>query len=154
MNAYRTKKIGICYLKGKRKTQKEVILLDKPIILFDEQCYLCRQSKRIISKIDWFNQFKWLSLQQYERNQQLTSVQKDAIKSEMHLIKKNGEVLVGFFAIRYILLHCPLTALAGLVSYVPKSDVIGNPMYRLVARNRYQLFKNKCDNGVCRIPSK
>lgn len=125
--------------------------MTKPIVLYDETCYLCRQSKKIVKKIDWLHIFNWESLQTYEKNYPLTKEKKQAIKEELHVITPKRQQKVGYQSIRYILLRCPPTFLLGLLLYIPKSHVIGDPIYRWVAKNRYRLFKDKCENGACNI---
>lgn len=123
----------------------------KNLILYDQFCYLCKQSKKMVKAIDWFRVFEWQSLQSYQKVNSISDEKKKALKGEIHLIKKNGESLTGFYAIRYVMLHCVLTFWLGALAYLPKADLIGNPIYRWVAKNRYRLFKNKCENGACRI---
>ena len=125
----------------------------KNLILYDKYCYLCNQSKKIIKAIDWFRVFDWQSLQSYEKTTILSDQKKRALEGEIHLIKSSGESLTGFYAIRHILLRCVLTFWLGALLYLPKADQIGNPIYRWVAKNRYRMFKNKCENGTCRIHS-
>ncbi|WP_157967323.1 MULTISPECIES: thiol-disulfide oxidoreductase DCC family protein [Paraliobacillus] len=123
----------------------------KNIILYDQFCYLCQQSKKIITALDWFNVFEWKSLQSYQATNKLSEEEKQELVGEIHLRKKNGETLTGFYAVRFVLLRCVLTFWLGVLAYLPKADLIGNPLYRWVAKNRYHLFKNKCENGTCRI---
>ncbi|WP_182201744.1 thiol-disulfide oxidoreductase DCC family protein [Paraliobacillus salinarum] len=123
----------------------------KTLILYDENCYLCKQSKKIIKSIDWFRVFQWESLQYYQQRVTLSEEDKKALEGEIHLQRPDGELLKGFYAIRYILLRCVLTSWLGLLAYLPYADRIGNPIYRFIARNRYRIFKNKCANGTCRI---
>lgn len=123
----------------------------KSLVLYDQDCYLCKQSKKIMNVIDWFRVFKWESLQQYQDRKALTKHDREALAGEIHLKKSDGTTLQGFYAVRYILLRCPITCWIGLLSYLPKADLIGKPIYRWIAKNRYRLFKNKCKDGTCRI---
>ncbi|MRH44791.1 DUF393 domain-containing protein [Aquibacillus halophilus] len=125
--------------------------MNQATVLYDETCYLCQQSKKIIQLIDWLRVFEWQSLQTYSGNHILTDEQLSEMEGEIHLITKKDSVLVGYFAVRYILLRCPITVIIGLLMYIPKSPKVGVPAYRWVAKNRYQLFKKKC-KGVCKIP--
>ncbi|WP_117169038.1 thiol-disulfide oxidoreductase DCC family protein [Paraliobacillus sediminis] len=125
--------------------------MSKNIILYDQFCYLCKQSKKIINTLDWFNVFEWQSLQSYQEKNDLSVEEKQELAGEIHLRKKTGETLTGFYAVRFVLLRCVLTFWLGALAYIPKADLIGNPIYRWVAKNRYRLFKNKCEDGTCRI---
>ncbi|MFB1051416.1 thiol-disulfide oxidoreductase DCC family protein [Paraliobacillus sp. JSM ZJ581] len=123
----------------------------KTLILYDQNCYLCKQSKKIIKWIDWFRVFKWESLQDYQKRVNLAEKDKKALEGEIHVKRPDGKLLKGFYAVRYILLRCVLTSWLGLLAYLPYTDRIGNPLYRFIARNRYRFFKNKCKKGTCRI---
>ncbi|SDM12370.1 thiol-disulfide oxidoreductase DCC family protein [Sediminibacillus halophilus] len=124
----------------------------KSIVLYDGDCYLCRQTKQTIKLLDWFGSFRWLSLQEYEKRQSVTSKQREAIRGEIHLVKPDGKISTGYQAVRFMLARCPLTAPLGILMYLPYAEVIGDPLYRLIAKNRYRIFKNKCTNGVCKLP--
>ncbi|WP_053218826.1 thiol-disulfide oxidoreductase DCC family protein [Virgibacillus senegalensis] len=124
----------------------------KSIVLYDGDCYLCRQTKQVIGLLDWFGAFRWLSLQEYERRQTVTSKQRQAIRGEIHIVQPDGKINKGYQAVRFMLIRCLVTAPLGVLMYLPKSEVLGDPLYRWVAKNRYRIFKNKCTNGVCKLP--
>ncbi|WP_222599153.1 thiol-disulfide oxidoreductase DCC family protein, partial [Aquibacillus kalidii] len=135
------------------KIISEVVnVMGKPVILYDQYCYLCQQTKRIITALDWLNRLKWESLQKYSKDHTVTEQEKKMMEGEIHIKRENKEDLKGFYAVRFILLRCPLTTIIGALSYVPKAEIIGVPIYRWIARNRYRLFKDKCENGSCQIP--
>lgn len=125
--------------------------MGKTIVLYDRHCFLCQQSKKWIEKLDWLNRLSWISLQQYAEDH---SVSKDKLKSmqaEIHAITPNDHEHVGYDAMKVIFIRCPLTFVMGLFMYIPKTKIIGKPLYRLIAQNRYRLFKSKCENGSCGI---
>ncbi|SDK09056.1 thiol-disulfide oxidoreductase DCC family protein [Sediminibacillus albus] len=124
----------------------------KSIVLYDKDCYLCQQTKKIIHILDWFKVFDWVSLQKYEQTNLLSNQEKEAIRGEIHIIMPNGNRITGYQAVRFMLIRCLLTMPLGILMYIPKSEIIGEPLYKWIAKNRYQLFKNKCTNGVCKIP--
>jgi predicted DCC family thiol-disulfide oxidoreductase YuxK len=125
--------------------------MNKLVVLYDEMCYLCQQSKRIFRFLDWLRVLDWVSLQAYEKVHPLSEGQKDTLRGELHVNLPNGKVLVGFYAVRAIMIWCPVISLFGVILYLPKADVWGVPLYRWIAKNRYRLFKQKCINGSCRI---
>ncbi|WP_077625013.1 thiol-disulfide oxidoreductase DCC family protein [Sediminibacillus massiliensis] len=126
----------------------------KPVVLFDRNCYLCQQSKKVIKFLDWLKVFDLYSLQEYEKTQPtLSSRAKEMLRGEIHVIKPNGETVAGYQAVRYILARIILTSPLGWLMYLPKSEIIGDPVYRWIAKNRYKLFQDKCTDGSCKLPA-
>ncbi|KHE67058.1 thiol-disulfide oxidoreductase DCC family protein [Halobacillus sp. BBL2006] len=125
--------------------------MNKPIVLYDGACYLCNQSKRFFQKLDWMAKMEWISLQEYEKFTDLSDYQRKAINQELHVRFPTGYEMKGYDAVTYLMRKCPLTFILGLIFSIPGSGMIGKPLYSLVARNRYKLFKNKCKNGTCTL---
>ncbi|MBM7554768.1 DCC1-like thiol-disulfide oxidoreductase family protein [Thalassobacillus pellis] len=123
----------------------------KPLVLYDGQCYLCRQTKSIFQWLDWLGSFEWKSLQQYEKETLVTQEERAAIKSELHIIEPDQTSRAGYHAVTYMLVRCPLTFPLGLIASIPGMGLIGKPIYRWIARNRYRIFKDKCSDGACSI---
>lgn len=53
-------------------------------------------------------------------------------------IRPDGKIYGGFFAVRDVLLHLPLTFLPALFLYIPGASLIGVPVYRWIAKNRHR----------------
>lgn len=123
----------------------------KTIALYDKTCSLCKESKRIFQKLDWLKQINWLSLQEYEQIGPIQVIDSKSLRKELHIITPNGRILKGYFAIRYLFVHFPITVLLGLLLYIPFTPIIGKPIYRLIANNRHRLLKRKCDDGSCSL---
>ncbi|ARI76735.1 thiol-disulfide oxidoreductase DCC family protein [Halobacillus mangrovi] len=126
--------------------------MSKSLVLYDGACYLCNQSKRLFQRLDWFNTMEWISLQQYEKVNPLSKSRKKAIVQELHVLLPSGGEKRGYFAITYLMRKCPITFIPGVLFSIPGSSMIGKPLYALVARSRYKLFKSKCKNGTCSLP--
>ena len=123
----------------------------KTIALYDKTCSLCKESKRLFQKMDWCRRVEWISLQEYEQMDKTFPLNEKDLRRELHLITSSGKIVKGFYAIRYLLLLFPLTMLVGLILYIPFTPVIGKPIYRLIARNRYRFLKGKCESGSCSL---
>ncbi|GAA0332505.1 hypothetical protein GCM10008967_23960 [Bacillus carboniphilus] len=122
--------------------------------LYDAQCLLCQKSKSAIQKIDTLNRFTWVSLQEYEKREDAIPFKPVELRRELHLVIQKGEkvkVLKGFLAIRYMFLFMPLTFFLGVLAYFPGVTLIGNPLYKWVAKRRHNLLKHKCDSDQCSL---
>lgn len=123
----------------------------KTIALYDGECSLCKESKRIFEKLDSFQKVHWISLQEYEQVEQAISFNKIDLRKELHIITTEGKVLKGFYAVRYLLLFFPVTIIVGALLFVPFTSLLGKPIYKWVAKNRHRFLKKKCDNGNCSL---
>lgn len=121
----------------------------KDLALYDESCSLCQRSKKWMMSLDWFNQVAWVSLQDYEQESNCFPFNKKDLRKELHLITSNGRVLKGFYAIRKMMLQCPLLVIPGVICYLPFVNLVGNRVYRWVAENRHILFRQSCDDEKC-----
>ncbi len=101
--------------------------------------------------LDWFKRVEWVSLQNYEKRSNSIHINKKELRKELHLITSKGKILKGFYAIRKMMIQCPLLIIPGVLCYVPFIDLIGNPLYRWVAKNRHVFFQKSCDDGNCSL---
>lgn len=92
-----------------------------------------------------------MSLQEYERKGFSPRFKAVDLRREIHMINPDGKVLVGYWAVRRLLLLSPITCLIGLVLHLPFVHLIGNRVYRLLAKNRYKLNKRKCEDNSCSL---
>ncbi|WP_449621398.1 thiol-disulfide oxidoreductase DCC family protein [Robertmurraya sp. Marseille-Q9965] len=122
----------------------------KIIALYDRKCSLCQRTKRTFQKLDWNHKIEWISLQEYEGSQ-FSAVE---LRRELHIILPDRNVLKGFDAVRKLLVKSPPTLLVGLFLYVPFMPLIGRPIYRWIAKNRYKLLTKTCTDGSCSIKEK
>ncbi len=122
----------------------------KTIALYDNTCSLCKESKRIFQKIDWLKQIEWIALQDYGENNKI-KIDNKSLRRELHIIIPSGKILKGYYAVRYLFVHFPITALIGVLLYIPFTPLIGEPVYRIIAKNRHRFLKSKCDNGSCSL---
>ena len=106
--------------------------------------------KKMMS-LDWFKRVDWISLQEYEKKPTCYSFSRKELRKELHLITSNGKVLKGFYAIRKMMLHCPLLVMPGVICYIPFVDLVGNRVYRWVAKHRHLFFRKLCDDGKCSL---
>lgn len=122
----------------------------KMIALYDGKCSLCQKTKTTFQKLDWNQKIEWISLQEFE-GKHFSAVE---LRRELHIILPNGTVLKGFDAVRKILLKSPPTLLVGLLLYIPFIPIIGRPIYRWIAKNRYKFLTDTCAEGSCSIKEK
>ncbi|GIN60044.1 thiol-disulfide oxidoreductase [Robertmurraya siralis] len=119
--------------------------------LYDGNCALCLRTKTMLRKMDLFKKVTWLSLQEFEEIHKDGRFTAKDLRSELHILLPNQRVLKGFKAIRRLLLISPYTFIVACILYLPFLHLIGDPIYKWIARNRHLFFKQKCDDGSCSL---
>lgn len=120
----------------------------KPIIFFDGVCAMCNTFVNFALRIDRRGTFLFAPLQGTTARRLLPPLSEDPRDWSMIYLDENG-------------IHDQLDAslevyrrlggvwrLLSLLRYIPRS--IRNPMYRILARNRYRWFGRR---EACRVPS-
>jgi len=113
-------------------------------VLYDGECGLCRAQARWLRRLDWCRRLRWEDFH-------VTAAQgtcpaglgRESLEQSLHVVAADGRVLRGFLAVR-LLARC-LPALWPLVPllYIPGAASLGEPLYRLVARNRHRLVRDR-----------
>ena len=58
-------------------------------------------------------------------------------QNQMVSIRPDGKTYGGFYAVRDIAVHFPLTFFPALFLYIPGASLVGKPAYRWIAKNRH-----------------
>ncbi len=121
-----------------------------PRLLYDGQCVFCRRS------VDWLRPFDWVGMDYDDFHTfpvvAARSLDMAALNRRMHLVL-NYEVYQGFYAFRVFAVYSggPLTLLSPFL-YLPGAGWIGQPVYDLIAHNRYRILGMNCESGACQLP--
>mgnify|MGYP001237831812 CR=1 FL=1 len=124
--------------------------------IYDGNCVLCRQSKRMINALDWLRRVEFLDLQKWETvHQRYPDLDWNAAFGQMHTMTANEQMLGGFQGVRRLLRELPLGWPFWLLLHIPGINWLGDQVYQLIARNRYRINQlvgaEVCENGACRI---
>lgn len=127
--------------------------------IYDGQCVLCRQSKRIITALDWLKRVEFLDLHNWNTIEaRYPALDYEAAMGQMHVVTPDGHLMGGFAGIRRLLRDLPLGFPFWLLLHLPGMNWLGERIYRLVARNRYRINRffgaPVCEDGTCRVHSK
>ncbi|WP_264738829.1 thiol-disulfide oxidoreductase DCC family protein [Cytobacillus firmus] len=123
----------------------------KTIALYDGTCSLCKETKKIFKKLDWLNKVEWISLQEYEKIPNSLPFSRHDLRRELHIITPSGGVKKGYSAVRRLLFLFPASFLISLLLYLPLTPILGDPIYKWIAKNRHKFLKKKCDDGSCSL---
>ena len=92
------------------------------IVIYDSKCILCITIKNTIKKIDFFNFFNWLSIEDYKMQQDnLIKINFDKLDSSFAIISKNNKVFFEFEACKYLIRRIPVLWPLIIFFYIPFS---------------------------------
>jgi predicted DCC family thiol-disulfide oxidoreductase YuxK len=110
----------------------------KYFVLYDGFCLLCGRARKFIELFDWLGLIATINLYNEKAMSEagLTIPNSEALLRDLHLITKDGQIYLGFYAWRKIGLLLPITFPFALLLYIPGVPYFGEKIYRLVADNR------------------
>ena len=109
---------------------------DKPIVAYDNTCQFCTSAKLDMEKIDKKKKLKWVGIDNF--NYKKYNLKKGDLLKEMHLIS-NGKAYKGYYAWKQIAKRIPLLFPLYIISLIPGIDFIGDKVYRIISKHRYNL---------------
>lgn len=127
-------------------------------LVYDGQCVLCQQSKRLILALDWFKRTAFVDVHDREAvDACCPGLDFAAAMGQMHLITPEGELAGGFLAVRRVLKELPLGYPVWLLLHLPGMAWVGERAYGWVARHRYRINRlfgaAICEGDACRTSS-
>jgi predicted DCC family thiol-disulfide oxidoreductase YuxK len=122
--------------------------IDKPVIFFDDVCIMCNTFVNLMLRVDRRQQFFFAPLRGETAGKLLPPLPNDSTKWSMVYVDERGihDHFDASFEV-YRRLGGPWWLLS-LPRFIPRA--IRNPIYRVIAGNRYRWFGKR---DACRIPS-
>jgi predicted DCC family thiol-disulfide oxidoreductase YuxK len=122
--------------------------VEKPVIFFDDVCVMCNGFVNLILRVDRQQQFLFAPLSGETASRLLPPLPDDPSKWSMVYVDESGIHDQSDASLEVYRRLGGLWWLLSLARFV--SRVIRNPVYRVIARNRYRWFGKR---DTCRIPS-
>jgi predicted DCC family thiol-disulfide oxidoreductase YuxK len=107
------------------------------VFYYDGDCGMCSRLVRRLSKFDSRGSIIWTPYQSLDEPP--TGISWEDLDTAAYLISDAGDVCEGFYAIRGMLVRLQGLTTLGKFMHLPGVDLIGRPVYRLIARNRKRL---------------
>jgi predicted DCC family thiol-disulfide oxidoreductase YuxK len=121
---------------------------EKPIIFFDGVCGMCNAFVNLILRIDRKETFLFAPLQGSTAKELLPPLAQDARQWSMVYVDEAGIHDQSDASLEVYRRLGGIWRLMALLRYIPR--FIRNPVYRVIAHNRYRWFGKK---DSCRIPT-
>lgn len=122
--------------------------MTRPIIFFDGVCGMCNTFVNLILRVDRKGTFLFAPLQGSTARDLLPPLPDDAGEWSMIYVDEAGIHDESDASLEVYRRLGGFWRLLGLLRYVPRA--LRNPVYRVMARNRYRWFGKK---NSCRIPT-
>jgi len=110
----------------------------RPIIIYDNRCLFCTNTKNKIDKLDNGKKLKWVGIDSF--NHKKYKLKKEDLLKEMYLID-NERVYKGYYSWKQISKKIPLLFPLYIISLIPGVDFIGNLVYKYISKHRYNFTK-------------
>lgn len=127
--------------------------------IFDGYCVICQSTRRTVKALDWLHRVEFLDLHESAKVEaRFPQLDFEQLMGQIHVIEENGRVFAGFDGTRRMLRELPIGFPLWLLLHLPGANWLGPRVYRLIARNRYQINRffgvelPDCVDGACKIP--
>jgi predicted DCC family thiol-disulfide oxidoreductase YuxK len=124
---------------------------DADVVVYDGDCSMCTAQVAKLQRWDSAGRLAYLSLHDPEVQRRWPDMSHERLMTEMAVVDRHGERHWGPEAIRYLTRRLPRLWWAVPFTYFPGSMLLGRPLYRWIARNRYRFSGSACDTGGCKV---
>jgi predicted DCC family thiol-disulfide oxidoreductase YuxK len=120
------------------------------VVAYDTFCPLCRRSRVMLERMDLGNRLRFMDIHDRETMaHDFSDVTYAQCLEELQVKHPDGTVTGGYFAFRTLTRILPALRLVRLVFFVPGVSLLGQRVYRWVAKHRYRLVD--CSSEVCNL---
>lgn len=122
-------------------------------MLYDGRCRICTGQAELAARYDDDRRLELLDMNDPAAQARFPQITPADAQRELHLVAPDGSIERGATAVRRILLLLPALRLFGELMRLPGAMALANPLYRLVAENRYLLGGRveHCEDGSCSL---
>jgi len=108
------------------------------IVLYDADCSFCKKIKIIFNKIDFFNFFSWISIEDYKiKKNKLLNFDISRLDSSFAVINKSNHIFFEFEGCKYLITRIPILWPITIFFYIPYiSNFFGTLIYKKISSNR------------------
>jgi predicted DCC family thiol-disulfide oxidoreductase YuxK len=122
-------------------------VLNRPVLLYDGECGLCRRWVERLGRWDRAGAIDRVPFQRRAERPELPRIADAALERAMHLVLPGGEVLPGSHALPVLLGVVPGGRLLRALLRLPGAGLLADRAYRWVAARRHRLG---CSSAACR----
>lgn len=121
------------------------------VVIYDGNCRFCTSQVRKLLWWDCQGKLAYLSLHDPEVARRWPDLSHERLMQEMLVIDQRGNRHWGPEAFRYFSRRLRRLWWTAPLLHFPGIMLIGRPLYRWIARNRYRISGMTCDEGSCSL---
>ena len=128
-------------------------------VLYDADCGICTRVKETMEALDWLATMRWIPNRSAEAA--TYGIPLESLDHAVYIVGSTGErsgfaavqamvarLPLTWFVIAYVIAKRPWTALLFAFLFSSLAVPAGQPLYDLVAQNRYRIPGSTCDNQI------
>jgi predicted DCC family thiol-disulfide oxidoreductase YuxK len=124
-------------------------------VVYDGNCVLCQQTRRIVRLLDWLHRVEFLNIHDWnEVSRRYPNLDFEQAMGQIHAMSNDGQMHGGYFGMRRILRELPLGFPMWMILHIPGMSWVGQKVYGFIARNRYRINimfgAPICEDGTCK----
>ncbi len=128
-------------------------LQDKHCVLYDDGCWMCLFQMRLLTWLDWFHAVRLVPASNPECLLLAPGLTREGLMEAIHCVTRQGRVLRGARALRFVGMRMPLLVPMALVLWVPGVIWVAERVYAYVSRNRHLLSRIfGCKDACALVP--
>jgi predicted DCC family thiol-disulfide oxidoreductase YuxK len=120
-------------------------------VLFDGNCVFCTRGAKTLKRLDVFGSLELLSLHDPSVAQRYPDLSHDQLMEEMWVVGANGKRYAGAASFAYLSRRLPLLFPLFPILNFPFMMPLWRLIYRNVAKRRYLISGQTCENGSCSL---
>jgi predicted DCC family thiol-disulfide oxidoreductase YuxK len=120
--------------------------MKRSVVIYDDDCGMCRRAKRIAQRLDWLRRFEFFPLQDPALSARFPQVTLEACLTEMKLVEPDGRTFGGVDALLRLFIRLPFLCPIAAVWMMPPLRFIAARFYQFIAANRHRL-SSQCGLG-------
>ena len=124
---------------------------DADVVIYDGNCGICTAQVKKLPFWDCQEKLAYLSLHDPEVQRRWPDAAPERLQLEMLIVDAQGRRHWGPEAIRYLTRRLRRLWWAAPFAYFPGSMWLWRPLYRWIARNRFRLSGQSCDETACQV---
>ncbi len=126
---------------------------DADVVVYDGKCKFCLRQVARLHAWDGKQRLSFLSLHDERVHSLCPDVTHEELMQQMYVVTRQGKVLGGAAAFRYLARRLPKLWLFLPFLYIPFSLPLWQWIYAQVASRRYKMgrFEDDCEDGTCSI---
>src|SRR5687768_10586864 len=104
-------------------------MMEKHLVLYDDECPLCVFQMKLLSWLDWYNALALVPLSDDRARMIAPQLRREDLLEAMHVVTRQGRIYRGARCIRFVGMRLPLLVPIAVLLWVPGVIWIAEHVY-------------------------